>query len=185
MPKLIIGLTGQLAAGKGTVAAYLEKNYGAETFGFSAPLRDVLKRLYIEEIRPNLAAVSNILRTQFGSDLISRAITEDLKKSQADIVVLDGVRRMPDIELASQLPGFILVSVETDQKIRYERLINRRQNQDDQHKTFEQFLEDHKAEADKFIPDVMAKAEYRINNDGDFDKLYEQIDGLISGLLKK
>jgi dephospho-CoA kinase len=184
MPKLIIGLTGEMAAGKGTIAAYLETNYGAETFGFSAPLRDIVRRLYIEEVRPNLAALSNILRTQFGSDLISRVITEDLKRSKADIVVLDGIRRMPDIELASKLPEFVLISVETDQKIRYERLINRRQNQDDQHKTFEQFLADHQAEADKFIPDVMAKAKYVINNDGDFDKLYEQVDKLISGLSK-
>ena len=184
MPKIIIGLTGEIAAGKGTAAAYLENKYGAQVFGFSRPLRDIAQRLYIEETRPNLAAISSIMRAQFGSDLISRVITEDIKHSTADIVVLDGIRRMPDIETASKLPGFELVSIITDEQIRYNRLINRRQNQDDQHKTFEQFKLDHQAEADKNIPEVMAQAKNIIDNNGDFENLYKQLDTLIQNLIK-
>ena len=182
MPKLIIGLTGQLAAGKGAVAAYLEKKYHSQTFGFSAPLRDVTRRLYLEETRANLAGLSNILRAQFGSDLISRVITEDLKRSAADIVVLDGIRRLPDIALTKDLPGFVLVRVDTDEQIRYQRLLGRGQNQDDQQKTFAQFQADHQAEADRQIPEVMAMAQYTLTNNGTMEQLYQQIDDLITKL---
>jgi dephospho-CoA kinase len=182
MPKLIIGLTGQLAAGKGAVAAYLAKNYQAEIFGFSTPLRDILKRLYLVETRANLAGLSSTLRSQFGSDLISRVITEDLKHSSADIVVLDGIRRLPDIALTKNLPGFVLVRVEADEQTRYQRLIGRGQNVDDRQKTFDQFLADHEAEADKQIPLVMAEAKYSLNNSGSLETLYRQIDSLLTEL---
>ncbi len=182
MPKLIIGLTGQLAAGKGAAAAYLEKKYQAQTFGFSTPLRDILKRLYLEEARANLANLSRILREQFGSDLISRVITEDIKHSSAEIVVLDGIRRLPDIALAKDLPGFNLVRVETDEQTRYQRLLGRSQNADDQQKTFAQFQADHQAEADRQIPQVMAMAQYTLTNNGTMEQLYQQIDDLITKL---
>jgi dephospho-CoA kinase len=182
MPKLIIGLTGQLASGKSAVAAYLIKNYQAESFGFSQPLRDVLKRLYLEETRANLANLSEILRGRFGSDLISRVITEDLKMSSADLVVLDGIRRLPDIALTKNLPGFALVRVEADEQTRYQRLIGRQQNQDDGQKTFEQFLKDHEAEADRQIPLVMAEADYTLNNSDSLKNLHKQIDELIKKL---
>jgi dephospho-CoA kinase len=183
MPKLIIGLAGKIASGKGTVAAYLQAKYQAEIFGFSTPLRDILKRLYLEASRPNLAGLSSVLRSQFGQDLLSRAITQDLQTAKSDIAVLDGIRRLPDIEQARQLPNFKLVQVITDENHRYERLTKRQQNPDDATKTFEDFLIDDQKESDRQIPDVMALADFTINNDGDLNHLQTQVDELLAKLL--
>lgn len=180
MPKLIIGLAGKIASGKGTVAAYLQEKYQAEVFGFSTPLRDVLKRLYLDASRPNLAGLSEALRQFFGQDLFSRAIIQDLQTAKSDIAVLDGIRRLPDIEQAKKLPNFKLIQVVTDAKNRYERLVKRKQNSDDHSKTFEEFLTDEQKEADRQIPDVMALADFTINNDGDLHNLQTQVDELIN-----
>lgn len=180
MPKLIIGLVGKIASGKGTVAAYLADKYQAEIFGFSTPLRDVLKRLYLETSRPNMANLSSALRGLFGQDLLSQTITQDLQLAKSEIAVLDGIRRLPDIARAKQLPNFKLVQVVTDEKFRYERLIKRKQNADDATKTFADFLADEQKEADKSIPQIMALASYTINNNGSPEDLYQQTDELIS-----
>ena len=182
MTKLIIGLTGKIAAGKGTVAAYLSNRYQAEIFGFSTPLRDILTRLYQDATRPRMASLSSLLRELFGQDLLSRTITLDLQKTSSAIAVLDGIRRLPDISQARQLPNFQLIQVVTDEKIRYERLTKRQQNPDDVDKTFAEFLADEQKEADRSIPEIMALADYRLDNNGDLDNLHRQIDELMGKL---
>jgi dephospho-CoA kinase len=58
----------------------------------------------------------------------------------------------------------------------------RNENEGDNKKTFEQFLEDHNAEADKQIPEVMKTAKYTIDNSGTLEDLYKQIDEIIKKL---
>lgn len=181
--KLIIGLTGPMVTGKGTIADYLKENYNATCYGFSGPLRDILKRLHVQMSRENLATVSNVLRDTFGQDLISKTIVTDIEEDESEIIVLDGIRRPTDFERAKTLDGFVLVKVFADQATRHERLLKRSQNIDDQTKTLEQFQADEQAEADRQIPLVMAEAQHEIDNNGDFKALYLQVDDLMKKLL--
>jgi len=50
--KIIIGLVGQMASGKGTIAEYLRDKHGADFFTFSTVLRDVLNRLHQKYAAP-------------------------------------------------------------------------------------------------------------------------------------
>jgi dephospho-CoA kinase len=174
--KLIIGLTGPIATGKTTVAKYLADKYGAKIYGFSEPLRDVLNRLYIPLDRPNLALMSNIIRSNFGEDLISRTIAQDIQHDDSPIIVLDGIRRLPDIETMKSLPGFRLLAINADVKLRWQRMTTRGQNSDDATKTYEQFLTDEQAEADRDIPQVMAGAQTTLDNNTTIEALIKQVE---------
>ncbi|MFH1412669.1 MAG: AAA family ATPase [bacterium] len=176
--QIIIGLVGQLATGKGTTAKYLKEKYNASVYGFSRPLRDILNRLYLPIERINLDDLSTILRQRFGQDILSHAITEDIKQDNNLIIVLDGIRRWTDIALARELPGFKLVKIITDEKLRYERLLKRGQNNDDVSKSFEKFQEDNISESNIQIPQVMEQADIEINNNGSIEELYKQIEKL-------
>jgi len=178
--KIIIGLVGQIASGKGTVAEYLEKNHKAATFRFSTILRDVLNRLHVEISRENLQDLSTILRQRFGEDLLAKVMAGDVENNDNKIVVVDGIRRMADIKYLKELENFKLLSVVADPKIRYERLLTRSENSGDNQKTFEEFLADQQKEADAEIPKVMENANVVISNDGNFENLYQQIDKLTS-----
>lgn len=178
--KIIIGLVGQIAAGKGTVAEYLENKYNARTYRFSTILRDVLNRLHCEITRSTLQSVSTALRSVLGEDLLAKVITEDVKQDSNDIIVVDGIRRMADIKYLKDLENFILIKIIADPKIRYERLIQRTENSGDTQKTYEEFLADQLKEADAEIPAVMQTAQEELNNDGNFEELYQQIEKLIN-----
>lgn len=180
MQKIIIGLVGELAAGKGMTVKYLEKKYGAASRRFSTSLRDVLDRLHLEINRKNMQDLSRILREHFGQNLLAKIIAEDAKSDNAAIVVIDGIRRPADIEYLIKLPEFRLAYITADIKTRYERLIKRGENADDNNKTFEQFARDHEAETEVLIPEIGKTAAYKIDNNGTLEELYKQVDGIIN-----
>ncbi len=178
--KIIIGLIGSLASGKETIKKYLTQKHNAQDCRFSSILRDVLARLTISNSRENLQKLSTVLRANFGEDLLAKAIASDASKLDADVVVIDGVRRFTDIEHLTKLPNFFLIKIDADPKIRYERMKLRNENEGDNLKTFEQFLADHEAEADREIPEVMKSAKYSIDNNSTFEDLYRQVDEILN-----
>jgi dephospho-CoA kinase len=179
MEKRIFGLTGLMACGKGTVAKYLVEKYGAESFRFSTIVRDVLDRLYLEKSRANFQKMVPILLEGFGTDLLSKIMAQDVLKSDKNIIVVDGIRRFPDIEHLKKIPGFKLVAIEVEAKTRYQRLVARNENPGDAEKTWEQFLEEHKAATEIEIPDLMAQADIKIDNNASVEDLYKQLDELL------
>ena len=185
MAKIILGFVGQISSGKDVSKKYLEKKYGAQSCRFSSILRDVLARIGVEINRGNLQKVSTVLRQNFGEDLLALAISKDASEFNSDIVIVDGVRRLTDIAHLTALPNFFLIKIDADPKLRYERMKLRNENVGDNKKTFEDFLKDQEAEADREIPIVMQTAKYSIDNDGSLEDLYSQLDKLVADLQGK
>lgn len=179
MSKIVLGLTGPLAAGKGTVANYLKEKHHAAIYAFSTPLRDVLDRIYLEQTRSNMQNLSLDLRNRFGDDLLASIIAKDVANDKNDIIVVDGVRRLPDIKYLRQLPVFYLINVDTGQKTRWGRMTQRKQNPDDTKKTFEQFQQDEQAEAEQHIAEVAKTADFTINNNGSIEESNKKIEEIL------
>jgi dephospho-CoA kinase len=180
MAKVILGLAGEIACGKGTVAKYLVEKYDGSTHRFSTMLRDVAKRMYLPENRDNLQKISTLFRENFSDDIMSKVICHDVKNDEHQVVAVDGVRRLPDIKYLNEIPNFKLVYIEADIEKKYARIINRKENTDDAEKTFEEFKKDHEREAEVRIRDLKSKADFVIDNNGTFEELYAQIDKIIS-----
>lgn len=181
MEKIILGIAGEIAAGKGTTAKYLIEKYGASTHRFSTALRDVARRMYLEESRENLQKLSTLMRDGFDENILSKVIANDIEKDSNKIIVIDGVRRMRDLEFLEKMPGFKLVYIETDLKKRYERIIKREENIDDKEKTFDEFKKDNKREAEIQIKYLKNEAAFVIDNNGAFEELYAQVDKIVLG----
>lgn len=173
--KAIIGLTGKIAGGKGTVAKYLKEKYGASTYRFSTMLRDVLERMYLDITRENMQKISTVLRQNFSEDIMAKVMAEDVKKDESQVIIVDGVRRLADIKYLRELEGFKLVAIEANPRIRYERLVKRAENKGDADKSYEQFLKEESGEAEAQIPEVMAAADTVIDNNGSFEDLEKQV----------
>jgi len=180
--KIILGFVGPIASGKGTACAYLKDKHNAQIFRFSSMLRDVLDRFYIPQSRENMQATSLALRKTFGDDLMAQTIANDVKNSSAKIIVLDGVRRIPDIKYLQEVPGFHLIEINAEQKIRHERIIKRGENTDDSKKTFAEFQNDEMQEAEVQIKEVAKIAEFHLDNNGTIEDLQAQIENILQKL---
>lgn len=179
MKKIIIGLTGQIACGKGVVKKYLISTNNASDYRFSTILRDAMDRLSIETSRENIQKFSTLMRQNFGEDLLAKAIAKDAKDNQSPFIVIDGIRRMADIKYLKELPEFRLISIFADKNIRLQRVIERNENPGDDKKTMEEFEKEESAETEIEIPQTMDRADYKIVNNGTWEELHSQIDAII------
>ena len=182
--KIILGIAGEIASGKGTVARHLEEKHNGSSHRFSTALRDVARRMHLEESRENLQKISTIFRENFNDDILSMVVCRDINEDTHQVVAIDGVRRMADIKYLKNLEGFKLIYVEANIDLRYQRIINRRENSDDAHKPYEEFVADHTREAETQIKDLKNYADFVVNNEGTFLELYHQVDDIIGGLEK-
>ena len=179
MSKIILGFVGPMSSGKGTACEYLIKNYNASYYRYSTIVRDVLTRLGQEQTRANMQILSLSLRQLFGEDLFAKVMAKDVNKDKNKLICVDGIRRPEDIIYLSGIPGFHLISIDADEKIRYERIIKRSENPDDAKKTFAQFKIDQSKETETTIPSAMALAEIILDNSFGLNSLHGKLDKLI------
>lgn len=182
--KKIIAVSGELAAGKDTVTEYIMERYGATKFGFSDVLRDILNRLYLPQVRANLGNLAETLRSTFGKDILAKAVVQDMAKRGGEFAVIDGVRKKEELDCLKVLPNFHFIYVSSDLRVRYDRIIKRGENSDDQTKTFEEFVEDNEHASDTDIPMLKEYADSQISNNGTLQELYAQVDAVIESLKK-
>lgn len=179
MSQKIFGIAGQIAAGKDTVANYIIKKTNAKTFKFSQVLRDLLNRIHQEIKRENLQKISTFLRQNFGEDILANCIYEDIKNSNNEVIVIDGVRRFDDIKKLKTLENFKLIYIDTSIENRYNRIIKRSENSDDQTKTFEEFKKENEQESESQIIKLKEFADIIIENNGNLEELYQKIDKVV------
>ncbi|MEK7097994.1 MAG: AAA family ATPase [Patescibacteria group bacterium] len=177
--KIIIGIVGEMAAGKGTVVTYLKDKHKASSHRYSTPLRDILDILHLDINRKNLQDIFIALSEKFGPDILAKAISNDAEKDQNRVVIIEGIRMPSDIDYLRRIPEFKLIYLTADVKTRYSRLTQRHENIDDKNKTFDQFLKDHEAETEVEIKNIGKTADFKIDNSKGLEELYAQIDTLI------
>ncbi|MFA6184352.1 MAG: AAA family ATPase [Parcubacteria group bacterium] len=179
MEKIIIGLVGEIASGKGTVVKYLTEKYGASNHRFSTMLRDILDRLHIKHSRETLQQASSMLRNTYGENILAKVMAGDTKEDKNKIVVIDGIRRVEDIEFLKKNPDFKLVFVDVSLEKRYERIVKREENSDDKNKTLKDFKFDAQREAELTIAGLREQADVILDNNGTLEELEKQIEELL------
>lgn len=179
MPKIILGFVGQAGSGKGTAGNILKEKYGAAVFTFSDILNDILKRLFLPPSRDNLIILSQVLRQGFGQSILANAMEKQVASTESDMVVVDGIRRLEDIEDLSKNPAFHLVEMVAAPELRYERLKKRNQKPGEAEMTWEDFLAMGQRETELTIAKVSETAQLKIDNEGDVPALEKQLDELI------
>lgn len=183
--KIVLGIVGEIAAGKGEFSRYVGKRFGASAYRSSEALRDILKRMHLSETRENIQKTSTMIRKFFGEDIISRINVEDVRDSTSEMVAIDGLRREEDFLHFRKEFDFKVVYVESDIEKRFRRISKRAENSDDAGKTFSEFKRDNKREAEQRIKGLKDGADYVIENNGTLREFHESIDGLMGEIINK
>ncbi len=179
MTKQIIGITGPIAAGKGTIASYFEERHHATLFRFSSSLFSIAEILGLPNDREHLSRLSRILREGFGEDTLARALATQVERSTAPLIIVDGVRRPDDVIFLERQAGFKLIYVDAPIATRFARMKLRGEKADDADKTMEQFVNDHKLESELLIEGLKSNAALVIDNSGSKEELYAQLERLL------
>lgn len=174
----IIGITGTLGAGKGTVADYLVKKKKYLYFSVRAFLVEEIIKRSMEVCRESMVLVANDLREKFGSSYIVDQLINRAKESSRDVVI-ESVRSVGEAESLKK-NNAILISVDANQRLRYDRIVARESETDAV--SFEQFVFDEEKEmtstdsTKQNISAVMQMADMYIINNGTLEELREQIE---------
>jgi dephospho-CoA kinase len=120
-----------------------------------------------------------MLRNTYGENILAKVMDGDTKNDKNKIVVIDGIRRLADIEFLKKNPNFKLVFIDVSLEKRYERIIQREENADDKNKTFEEFKLDTQREAELTIAGLREQADIILDNNGTPEELEKQIEDLL------
>lgn len=172
---MIIGLTGEKLAGKGTVADYLEKYHNAKLLRFSRPLSDILLRLGQPNTRKELVALGTYLRERFGNDILAQVAARDAA-TLTGLVVIDGMRYKAEYDMFKALPNFHLLNITAPLETRYQRTQQRSEKADEQTMTLSEFTAREQDVTEQEITVVQSLADAKIENTSSFEDLYEQVD---------
>lgn len=176
---MIIGITGTLGAGKGTIVEYLEKKQNYNHFSVRGFIAREIKNRGLELNRDTLTAVANELRAHHSpSYIVDRLYDEAIKTGNNCII--ESIRTPGEIVSLREKGRFHLFAVDCDPKIRFQRIKLRASATD--HIDFETFLANEAREMNTDDPNkqnlkkCIEMADYKFNNDGDIDALEKLVD---------
>jgi dephospho-CoA kinase len=184
MEKIIFGITGEMASGKGMIAKYLNEKHGARAYKYSTLLRELLDTADIDKSRENLSVLGTKVREMFGRYAMTDVLIWRVLNSEEKIIVVEGIRHKDEVEAWKRLKNFVLIGIDTDAQVRYDRLVARNENIGDGTKSFEEFKKDSEAGTEEQIVETIAAADEKINNNGTLEEFLAQIDSLVSKYLK-
>ena len=188
MERIIIGITGTIGAGKGTVVDYLVKNMGFIHFSAREDVinKEIEKR-GLPITRDNMILVANDLRKNYGPSYVAEELFKMAQNSNKNCV-LESLRTVGEIESLKNKGKFFLFAVNADQKKRYNRVQERKNLQSD-NVSFEKFVEQEKTEMSADDPNkqnlskCIEMADYVFDNNGTFEELYKSLEITSSTLL--
>lgn len=179
---VILGLTGEKLSGKGTISDYLVENHDYKHYRFSKILEDLAERLYLPKTRENLIDVALAMRDKFGSQILGHVLKKDIEKDCPAGAVVDGIRYWEEYNILTNLEGFHLVYVTAELKNRFERTRTREEKEGESEISFEDFAKQEEGPTEVLIKEIGEKAEFRIDNDGSFEELYNEVEKIIKKL---
>lgn len=145
---------------------------------FSDILGQTLLLWDIPNTRENLQKLSIAMKNTFGQEALSRAAEFNIKNETADIIVLDGARRESEIAIVRKQAPNLLVYITADQNLRYERLKNRSEKVGETGLSRKQFMQEEAVETETKIPELGAKADIKIENNGSLEEFRQKVEKL-------
>ncbi|HHX58801.1 MAG TPA: AAA family ATPase [Candidatus Moranbacteria bacterium] len=177
----IIGITGTLGAGKGTIVEFL-KEKGFRHFSARDFLVKEIKKRGLEVNRDSMTMVGNDLREKNKPSYIIDELYGEAKKGTQNCVI-ESIRTAGEVESLRKKGAFTLLAVDADQKTRYERIIKRDSATDKI--SFEKFQSDEEREMESEDPNKQnllacrRLADFVIFNNGTMEELREKVEEVL------
>lgn len=178
---ITIGITGTLGAGKGTLVTYLIENKGFKHFSVRAYLTDEIKRRGLPVNRDSMVVVANDLRTKNSPSFVTDQLYFEAIKNGKNCII-ESIRTPGEIISLREKGDFMLIAVDADPQLRYQRIKSRNSSTD--HIDFETFISNEKREMNSTNPNeqnlqqCIALADFTLQNNNTIKDLCSSFDAL-------
>ncbi|PID83171.1 hypothetical protein CSB11_02395 [Candidatus Campbellbacteria bacterium] len=183
----IIGITGTIGAGKGTVVDYLVDQKNFVHLSVRSYLTEILENQNKELSRENMFNLANKLREENGSDFIIQELYKKATETNKNVII-ESVRTVGEVKALQNKQNFYLISVDADIQKRYNRILERKSSTDNI--SFEQFQTEEEKEmisedeTKQNLKKCIEMSDFQIQNNGDFESLYKQVDQILEKIEK-
>lgn len=187
---LIIGITGTLGAGKGTIVEYLKEKYDFAHYSVRSFLVREIEKRGLAVNRDSMVSVANDLRAKYHSgyiveELYKEAVLENRNTKRN--TVIESIRTKGEIEVLKGQEGFYLFAADANPKLRYERIKVRKSATDNI--SFEKFKHDEEREmqsddpAKQNLKYCINQADFLFINEESLEELHTKVDEVMQKLL--
>lgn len=176
--KTIIGITGPNAAGKDEAAMYLAQKLNADIARISDPLKKIAQEQGMQLTRKNLVYLGLEVAQKEGEDFLAK---ETLKMIKGERGIIVGIRQLEQITYLKQHSTFLLLGIDADAKIRFQRA--RVRNTGYEADGLENFAEHERLENSGKQPqrvfECMDIAKYKIKNEASLKSFHKLLDRIL------
>lgn len=180
---IIIGITGTLGAGKGTVVEYLKQQFGFMHLSVRDFLVDLIEKRGLTVNRDSMVTVANELRKKNGPSFIVDELFSIAKKRNARCVI-ESIRTPGEVYSLKGKGVFFLLAIDADPEIRYQRIKIRNSVTDKV--DFMEFVQNEKREYETNDPHkqnlkkCISLADFAVINNGSKEELLKKIDRILN-----
>jgi dephospho-CoA kinase len=123
----VIGVCGEIGAGKDVFADYLVRKKGFQKLVMSDMITEEIKRLGREVNREEMVRTGQEYRQKYGRGVWAKVCVDYARKNRYRRVVISGVRDIEEVEIFRRelSKDFMLVYVTASKELRHKRIIER------------------------------------------------------------
>lgn len=179
--KMIIGLTGTLGAGKGKIAEILV-NRGFKHYSVRGFINEEIVNRRLEISRDNMVRVANDLRAMHGPSFIIEKVYEKAKDYGGNCII-ESIRNQGEVDALKRKGDFILVAIDANPKVRYQR--NSIRGTETDSVSFEKFIEEEQREMFNLdsnkqnLSKCISMADFKITNNGSIQDLEKDVNEIL------
>ena len=177
----VVAVVGMPGSGKGEFSS-IAKDMGIPVVIMGDVIREEVQKQGLVPTDENMGKVARSLREREGMAAIAKVCIPVIKRLQADLVLVDGVRGEAEVrEFAREFPRFSLISIEAPRSLRFSRL-SKRGRSDDLADIRELIARDER-ECSFGLNQAMGLADIRIENVGTREEFLEKVRALLTRIM--
>jgi dephospho-CoA kinase len=184
---LIIGITGTIGAGKGTIVKYLTEQKQFKHYSVRSFLIDEIEKRKLIVNRDSMTMIANELRANHSPSFVTDQLYNKALITGSNCII-ESIRTPGEIDSLRDKNDFYLFAIDAPSEIRYQRILLRKSETDNI--SYQTFIENENREMDTDDPNkqnlrkCIEMADFVFENSGSINELEKKVEIILNKINK-